>query len=345
MAIYHLSARPPIARAQGRASTAAAAYRAGACIVDARTGLTFDYRRKRGVVDARIQLPTGIDVPDRATFWNHIEQHHRRRDAVLAREVVVALPIELSAPERWRLALEFARDIADQYGVAVDCALHEPSRDGDDRNHHAHLLLTACSVSADGTLGTKVERLDPIACRHAKIPDSVSWLRPHWEQLTNAALARGGSTQRVDHRSHRARGISLHPTIHVGRKRTAVRIRGARNALLRQRNAAAVALEEQIQKLSRMRARLEARGKQSTAEGQDSTHQGAASLSVLDVAERALYVCGSKMAGGRELSLPWRRRNDTGADASHEGGSVAPEPAEGSVQRGARGAVARRRRP
>lgn len=259
MAIFHLSARAPIARAAGRSATAAAAYRAAIVIRDSRTGLTFDYSRKRGVLDARIQIPGGRLFADRAGFWNSVEEHHRRRDAVVAREVVVALPAELDSGERAQLAFAFAREIADEFGVAVDCALHAPSQDGDDRNHHAHLLLSACGVDANGVLGKKAERLDPIVCRRSGIPDSVSWLRPRWQALVNAELARKGATERVDHRSFKARGIAKHPTVHVGKKGAAARGRTGLNARLRNQNAQALALEEQMGKLMRMRDRLAAR--------------------------------------------------------------------------------------
>lgn len=332
MAIYHLSARPPIARASGRTATAAAAYRAGARICDVRTGLTFDYRRKRGVIDARIQLPSGTVVSDRAAFWNSVEQHHRRRDAVVAREVVVALPIELSAADRAQLALDFASQIADEYGVGVDCSLHEPSHVGDDRNYHAHLMITACNVGADGSFGRKVERLDPIACKRSDVPDSVSWLRPRWEYLVNAALARGGWTQRVDHRSHKARGIALHPSIHVGRKAAAIRIRGARNAKLKQMNAAAVALEDQIQRLVRLRARLTARNAALPFEEIGSVGQDATPLRKLPVSETKRRISAMRNDEHEALLLPWKRRRDAMPLASDEGGSDLGSSASGRTR-------------
>lgn len=259
MAIFHLSARPPIARASGRSATAAAAYRAGVLITDQRTGQVFDYRRRKGVLDARIHLPGGRLVRDREKFWNDLELHHRRRDAVLAREVVLALPNELDADERAALAFGFSRDIAQEFGVGVDCALHAPSRDGDDRNFHAHLLLTACTVDADGVLGRKAERLDPIACKRCGATDSVSWLRPRWQLSVNAALARKGSAERVDHRSFKDRGIERLPGVHIGIEGASARGRARLNERLRRRNARLEVLDEQMGKLMRMKARLAAR--------------------------------------------------------------------------------------
>ncbi len=217
MAIYHLSAKPPISRSVGRSAVAAAAYRAGQRIVDERTGDVHDYSKKRGVLSASVVLPGGGQHGDRMAFWNAVEQHHKRKDAVLAREVVVALPAELPTGAAEGLALQLAQEIADRYQVAVDCAVHLPSsRAGDERNVHAHLLMTACHVEADGTLGKKAVELDPIHCKRTGIQDSVSWLRPRWSEMVNAKLSEQGSQSRVTHLSNRAQGKHELPTIHVG---------------------------------------------------------------------------------------------------------------------------------
>lgn len=323
MAIFHLSARQPIARASGRSATAAAAYRAGALIADQRTGQVFDYRRRKGVLDARIHLPGGRLVHDRDRFWNDLELHHRRRDAVLAREVVLALPNELDADERAALAFGFSRDIAQEFGVGVDCALHAPSRDGDDRNFHAHLLLTACTVDADGMLGRKAERLDPIACKRSGAADSVSWLRPHWQLSVNAALARKGSTARVDHRSFKDRGIERLPSVHVGIKGAVARGRASLNVRLRRRNARVTALEEQMAKLLRMRARLAARV-QPTPDPQ-----------------RAVRVVEDRAS---DLS-PWRRRAEKSPGAQCRGTVLRGEGAPSDEQSDRRKPPRSQRRP
>lgn len=344
MAIFHLSARTPISRAIGRSATAAAAYRAAAAICDSRTGLTFDYKRKRGVLGARIHLPGGRHCTDRAGFWNSVEEHHRRRDAVVAREIVVALPVELGVEERARLAFDFAQEIADRFGVAVDCALHAPSTDGDDRNHHAHLLFTACSVDIDGALGKKVERLDPIACRRSGMADSVSWLRPRWEHLVNAALAGGGSTERVDHRSHKARGIARHPTVHVGKKSVSARARAGLNARLRSKNAKAAELEKQMGTLMRMRARLAARTVENIANCVADDMRAPSATHLLRTATsdpRHAFRAADDFSA--DLS-PWRRRDCSrlrsqnsampGAVGSPDSDSVASSDALGNCSKG-----------
>ncbi|HIE5095162.1 TPA: MobA/MobL family protein [Stenotrophomonas maltophilia] len=198
MAIYHLTVNV-YSRRDGDSSTAAAAYRAGVCIEDALTGEVHDYTKRHGVAFSALCLP-GDQTADRAEFWNRVEGHHKRGDAVTCREVVVALPSELDGDARQDLAHTFAKHLADTYGIAADLAIHEPSKGGDNRNHHAHILLSACAVSPNGTLGKKAEALDPIACKRAKRATLADTQREHWAGMVNAALAQAGLGERVDHR-------------------------------------------------------------------------------------------------------------------------------------------------
>lgn len=214
MADFHLSVKA-IGRSDGRSATAAAAYRAAERIVDARTGEIHDYTRKAGVIDTALVLPGGA-TRDRSEFWNAVEQHHKRGDAVLAREFSLALPHELPADERARLAFDFGRELADRYGVAVDVALHEPDKKGDQRNYHAHVMMSACSVAPDGTLGRKAVELDPIHCQRAKIENFTERERPRWAELHNERMAENGRAERIDHRSLEAQGIDREPTRHLG---------------------------------------------------------------------------------------------------------------------------------
>ncbi|HEL3179385.1 TPA: MobA/MobL family protein [Stenotrophomonas maltophilia] len=240
MAIYHLTVKA-YSRKDGHSSTAAAAYRAGVCIEDALTGETHDYTKRHGVAFSALCLP-GDQTADRAAFWNGVEAHHKRGDAVTCREVVVALPAELDGDARQHLAHAFAKHLADTYGIAADLAIHAPSKGGDNRNHHAHILLSACAVSPDGTLGKKAEALDPIACKRVKRPTLADTQREHWASMVNAALERAQVDARVDHRTLAAqradaadRGdfkavatLDRLPTRHEGKATTQARRRGER---------------------------------------------------------------------------------------------------------------------
>lgn len=265
MAIFHLSAKPPIARSSGQSATAAAAYRAGTMILDERTGRLHDYSSKRGVLSSILLLPGGAQLADRARFWNAVEIHHRRGDAVLAREIIVALPDELDAIQRRVLAEALGREVAERFRVAVDISVHAPSRRGDQRNYHAHLLQSACLVDPSGVLGKKAIELDPIHCSRAKVDDAVKWLRPRWAAMVNGALEEAGSSDRVDHRSNLARGIETLPTIHEG---VGEGLPGRRrvNVARKKSNTEAGAIDVEVATLLRERALIEAAAKSAAAE-------------------------------------------------------------------------------
>lgn len=224
VAIYHLSVKA-VSRSTGRSTVAAAAYRAGVLLEDRRQGIVHDYTRKSGINGAFIVAPPGaIWAQDRDALWNAAEAAEKRKDAKVGREYEIALPTELDAVERERLARDFATAVVERYGVAADVAIHEPGREGDQRNHHAHILTTTRVVGADG-LGAKTRLLD--VSSSAKI--EVEQLRELWARQVNEALKRHHVDQRVDHRSLERQGIDAAPTMHMGPAATAMERKAARN--------------------------------------------------------------------------------------------------------------------
>ena len=190
--------------------------------MDERTGEIHDYTRKGGVVDSLVVLPSGGTM-NRADLWNKVEAHHKRGDATVAREFVVALPAELDAAQRQELARSYARELADRYGVGVDLNIHAPGADGDQRNHHAHILLSACYCGPTGLLGKKAVELDPIHCQRHGLANVVEVERERWEHLANQALEKAGQEARIDHRSLEAQGITDRlPGAHLGPTATAI---------------------------------------------------------------------------------------------------------------------------
>ena len=159
MAIYHCSTKT-VNRSSGRTAVASSAYRAGEKLEDERTGLTHDFTRKDGVAHSEILSNLDIEI-DRAELWNLAEKTENRKDARTAREWVIALPDELDADQRKDLAKEFARSLVDRYDVIADLAIHEPSKGGNDKNHHAHIMLTTRKAELDTdnklTLTTKTD--------------------------------------------------------------------------------------------------------------------------------------------------------------------------------------------
>ena len=210
MAIYHCSVKT-ISRSAGRSATASAAYRAATSIVDTTTGECHDYTGKRGVISTHLLLPDGAPEWGRAELWNAAEAAETRKNSTVAREIVLALPAELSAEERQRLALDYAREIVERHGCAVDVAIHAPGKGGDQRNHHAHLLMTTRRVTRDG-LTEKTREWD--GGKQGK--ETVEHWRGRWSELANERLAQVGQAARIDHRSHAARGMLSTPGVHLG---------------------------------------------------------------------------------------------------------------------------------
>jgi hypothetical protein len=197
MASYHLSVKT-VKRSAGRSATAAAAYRSASVIACEREGREHDYTAKRGVEACFILAPD--DAPewaqDRAALWNAAEARETRSNSVTAREWELALPSEISDAARIDIARAFAAQLVERYGVAADVAIHAPHREGDQRNHHAHILTTTRVLSAEG-LTDKTRILDAASTGGPEIEA----MRGVWAELQNHALELAGQVERVDHRS------------------------------------------------------------------------------------------------------------------------------------------------
>jgi hypothetical protein len=203
MAIYRFEAKV-IARSQGRSATASAAYRAAESIEDERTGAVFDYTRKRGVLYSEIITPpnTPAWMEDRAQLWNAVEKAEKRRDAQLARDLLLSLPHELTHEQRRELVREFVTAEFVAQGMIADVAIHAPDRQADERNHHVHILLTMRAITADG-FGNKV--------REWNATNQLEAWREHWADAVNRHLDQHGHEARVDHRSLADQGIDREP--------------------------------------------------------------------------------------------------------------------------------------
>jgi ATP-dependent exoDNAse (exonuclease V) alpha subunit len=199
MAIYHLRATM-ISRSAGRSATASAAYRSAERITDRRTGLSFDYAARGGVDHTEILAPDGAPdwVRDRAELWNRVEEAETRKNSQVAREIRVALPAELDLDDRAALVRGFVQAQFVDRGMVADIALHAPGREGDERNHHAHILLTTREIGPDG-FTTKN--------RDWNAKEALEGWREAWALESNAALERSGIAERIDHRTLEAQRV------------------------------------------------------------------------------------------------------------------------------------------
>ena len=261
MAQYRLSVYVA-SRSENRSGLAMAAYRAAEKLVDQKTGETIDYSRKQGVLYSEIITPQ--DAPewatDRAELWNRSEKTHKVQKAIVAREIQLSLPHELNDEQRREMTSNFARFMADSYGVAVDTNIHAPSKEGDERNYHAHLLICTrpFDPSKEHGLGNNVRDFDAISHQKAGTKNHVEIWRAEWERQINDALERAdirdadGVTVKVDHRSYQRQGKEQEPTIKEGTAATAKKRRGEptdraeQNEEIRQRNEVNARLAEEI---------------------------------------------------------------------------------------------------
>ena len=155
MAIYHLEAKV-ISRGAGRSAVAAAAYMSCSQILNDYDGVQHDYTRKQGLVWQQIFLPeyAPAEWSDRGTLWNAVEENEKTKDSRLAREFVVALPIEMGKAEWERLLTEFIKDNFVSDGMCADVCIH----DTDGHNPHAHIMVTVRPLAENGQWQYKTEK-------------------------------------------------------------------------------------------------------------------------------------------------------------------------------------------
>ena len=242
IAIYHCSIKI-VSRGKGKSAVAAAAYRSGEKLTNEWDGLTHDYTKKGGVVHSEILLPAHAPpaFSDRSTLWNSVELSEKSNNAQLAREVEIALPVELSREEQTRLVREYCSSQFVSKGMIADFNLHDTGGG----NPHAHILLTMRPLDERGAWLPKSKKeyvLDengekirlPSGRYKTRKVDLVDWnnrenaevWRRAWADLANDFLAQNNRPERIDHRSYERQGIEQIPTVHVGVSATQMEKKG-----------------------------------------------------------------------------------------------------------------------
>jgi hypothetical protein len=258
MVIYHFSVKN-ISRSDGRSAVAAAAYRSAEKLICNTYGKEQDYTQKTGVEFKKIYAPSHTDkhLSDRQTLWNEVEKSELKKNgeikatAQLAREFEIAFPQELNQAQRQQMLDELCQKIVERHGVIADACIHAPhtASGSDERNYHAHILLTTRSINERGTLGKKTREFND----HGK--QQVEHWRAQFAELCNRHLEQTGSLERVDHRSYKAQGSELEATQHEGSKVTQLRRQGIdteislKNDAVKARNAEKLASKQLIKGL------------------------------------------------------------------------------------------------
>ena len=259
MAIAFARARY-LSRTTGGNAVRSAAYNAREAITAERTGELFHFRHRDAPEHHEVLLPEGADarLANGAVLWNAAEAAERRKDAQVAREIVLALPADrmLSTEDRVELARSFAAEHFVAKGLAVQLDVHAPHKErgegegawaegtgGDHTNWHAHLLITTRRVEGDQLSAKKARDLDPEirkAGTRTLVTDAEAWGET-WRAHQDRYFAEHGIELRVD-------ATAVHPGEHIGpvRMRRVDSPAVARAEALRTANEAAARDPEQV---------------------------------------------------------------------------------------------------
>ncbi|KSV65040.1 Dtr system oriT relaxase [Sinorhizobium sp. GL2] len=234
MAVPHFSVSV-VARGAGRSAVLSAAYRHCAKMDYEREARTIDYRAKRGLLHEEFVIPADSPewlrsmIADRSVsgvaeaFWNTVETFEKRADAQLAKDVTIALPLELSTEQNIALVRDFVERHVTARGMVADWVYHDGPG-----NPHVHLMTTLRPLTADGFGAKKIAVPgpdgNPLRNDLGKIVyelwaggvDDFNAFRDGWFACQNRHLALVGLDIRIDGRSFEKQGIELAPTIHLG---------------------------------------------------------------------------------------------------------------------------------
>lgn len=282
MAIYHFSVQA-ISRGKGQSAVASASYRSGEKLIDENSGETKFYQREVKP-DTMILSPKNAPdwVQDRQSLWNEVEKIESNKNSRLAREINVALPIELSHGQQKELIKNFAQEQFVDRGMVADIAIHR-----DDKNNpHAHIMLTIRPFEKNGEWLKQKSKKEYILDENGDFTynkkgqkrtrkiDLIGWdnkelvqeWRKEWANHANKALEQAQVNERIDHRSHAERGLETKPTQHLGHiahameKKGVQTDRGNYNREVESYNQTVVELQqykEQKKKLEREQAKVE----------------------------------------------------------------------------------------
>ena len=190
MAIFHLNFKI-LKRSEGKSSLYLAAYNSRARLKDEKTGLVFNYEKKKeDLMYSDILLPKNApeNFKNRSELWNNVEKQ-KRKDSQLSRYFICALPRSLSLVENKKLLEEYIQKNFIKKGMCADYAIHN---DKDNNNPHAHVMLTMQDVNETGFLNKN---------REWNKKENVEIWRRSWSVTVNKHLRENNKSDYVTHLS------------------------------------------------------------------------------------------------------------------------------------------------
>jgi len=239
-------ARPHLqvhSRGNDHSAVSGAAYRLGLRLYDVRAKKWHDFRRRKlgeEIVRALTIAPEGAPdwALDPGELWNRAEAAEKRKDAQVARDYRIPIPLGLTDQVAGDMAETMARFIADELHTAVSIGLHrdaeidalgnlKPNRQ---QGFHAHLYFPTRKLQEiaqeDGTsawgLGEKLMVLSSKQTGGA----FVERLNEHWALLANRFTAANDLPADYDHRSYVRQEVPIEPQPTLGAAVTAMERRG-----------------------------------------------------------------------------------------------------------------------
>lgn len=168
---------------------------------------------------------------DPMTFWKAADKFERANGAAY-RELVIAMPNEFNADQHKEFAAKAIGELI--AGKPYQYAIHQPvaKLDGAAENTHLHLMFSDRKPDEhERSPAQTFARYNPAqpergGCKKdsggktsMQLRDEVIAKRKMVADIQNAMLKAIGASTRVDHRSHRARGIESQPERHLGQAR------------------------------------------------------------------------------------------------------------------------------
>ena len=196
-----------IARSSGGSAVRSAAYNAREAITAERTGELYYFKHRDAPHHHEVLLPEGAaeQFKNASVLWNAAEAAEKRKDAQVAREIVLALPADKGITDEDRI--ELARSFAAQHFVAKGLAVqldvhapHEGAEESERANWHAHLLITTRRIEGENFSAKKARDLDPEVRRaggRAVVADAAAW-GALWRDHQNRYFQEHGLDLRVD---------------------------------------------------------------------------------------------------------------------------------------------------
>lgn len=250
MAIMFIRAQV-ISRGAGRSVVSAAAYRHRARMFDEQSGTAFSYRGGASELKhEELALPDQVPAWLRSAIdgrsvagasealWNAVDSFETRVDAQLARELIIALPEELTRVENIALVQEFVRDNLTSKGMIADWVYHD--KDG---NPHIHLMTALRPLTEEGFGRKNVQVLgrdgQPLRVmrpdrQNGKIvykqwagdKETMKAWKMAWAQTANRHLTLAGHEIRLDGRSYAEQGLDGFAQKHIGPEKAALARKG-----------------------------------------------------------------------------------------------------------------------